>query len=230
MSTFFESRVATTPSCAIFALAAAGLLTVGCQPTGPELGPPASVLARYVAAVDERDNAAMLACWDPRMQPDLAKVLSTWEDCDKKCVALKGLVIKEFSTELVKRITWDVRAGFLWGDPLYGAAKDGRIDWGRVRLSREGDVTELAVDGEVRGLVVRKVRGKWYISMIGQLEEGIASIQTLGRIGQHYADKFARAARGIRDGTLNEENMWEVFCDEGVGPPEDGRRNDEREE
>ncbi len=194
------------------ALAAAGLLTVGCQPTGPELGPPASVLARYVAAVDELDYAAMLACWDPRIHAELRKALDAWEICDEKALDLKAAVEKHMSPRAAKRFRWDLRSMFLYGEPLDGACRGGRVDWWRVRLRRKGDLTEVIVDWELQDLIIRKVQGNWHLSGMEVPEDGIGCFWARWGVAKSYAEEFERNARDIRNGTLTEKNVvWKTF-------------------
>ena len=193
------------------ALAVGSCPASGCQPTGPELGPPASVLTRYASAVHERDNAAMVACWDPRMHAELRKALDEWDVCEEKVRDLKAALEKHLSPRLAKRFRWNLRSTFLYGEPLYGACRGGRVNWWRVRLRRREDLVEVRADGELQDLVIRRVQGNWYLSEMEIPKDGIACFWARWGAAKSYANEFERNARDIRNGTLTEKNIvWKT--------------------
>ena len=194
---------------------------------------PKLALENYYEAITHREYAKILECIDPAIQTEYDRTLYWMKRYENKAIELQALIRKKFGPEICDRF---IKKEYFspFEEPLYGAGKSGYLDWTRIKEipNLKLNIVELEVDGEPITLAVRKVNGKWYISIRGlEYKYWAESLKHLRKMLKRLYNRDKSFITAIQNGKINKENIESVLLEgkECPGVPTGGKLEVKRE-
>lgn len=217
----------------VLAAVAGGVLVLaGCGPRQQVAIDHASAKLLTVSihdAAQKQDYAAMVDAVDAEFRSPFRTMLLSARDYVRGLEALADAVEKNIGpprAQRFRRRAAQIYAEFM-PSPFEGAVENGQIQWNRVAIFEEGDITAVAVAGKEPGnksafdrqFFLRKVKDQWYVA---PRQPGVPPAQrkkSYDRETRYVAQTFANyvkltndLAKKVRNRSINAANFDEKMA------------------
>ena len=210
-------------SLAVSVLACAGCAVDSGRGTGPthaDHSSPKAIMASFHRALQQKDDATIRECMEPDVREHCDKILRLGKTFNEKADEAARLIEERIGKEEAEFFR-NIRENGFGGSPLHDVARDGEIDWSRVRIETRGDRAEVFIEGrKMKVCIVKRVLDGWY--MTSQYEGSIfpgTSPEDKMRMAEwiHGATERARMfCRYVADGSVNKKNFYNVVKEGGM--------------
>lgn len=210
-------------SLAVSVLACAGCAVDSGRGTGPthaDHSSPKAIMASFHRALQQRDDATIRECMEPDVREHCDKMLRLGKTFNEKADEAARLIEERIGKEEAEFFR-NIRENGFGGSPLHDVARDGEIDWSRVRIETRGDRAEFFIEGrKMKVCIVKRVLDGWYMT---SQYEGSLFLDTSPEVKMmmaewiHVATEHARMfCRYVADGSVNKKNFYNVVKEGGM--------------